>query len=418
MRPLLLLLSAGGASAQWDLGANIGYHAQPFRNVLLPWEPLTEAPTTANPVDALLGELRESSTRNEQRARTATLVARMAAVRLARTRATAQSLNATLTNLIGAARASDAAQRSEIERATARASEARQALLVSSTSKLRAERAAANAEAEAVKERAAAKAATDAAAKAAAEAATAKREAAALREESEAFAELRGQYQREVSAKEVAETARARAEGEREAEWAALSNHTAAVEARLREEEARADEVREMMATQNVELREDLAAKKKAAAEEAAAKAATRALAAEAKAAEERERGQRELAEAAAADARASNDALVKERARLQAEAKAGAAKAAAEASGLKSKLDAAEKRAAAAEGTLKEVHAQYGKLYDQLTATQLELAQREAERRERSSAGRYLAPAYTPRPGDAKRPPSPNEASGMLYSA
>ena len=104
MRPLLLLLSAGGASAQWGLGANVGYHAQPFRNVLLPWEPLTEAPTTANPVDALLGELRESSTRNEQRARTATLVARMAAVRLARTRATAQSLNATLTNLIGAAR--------------------------------------------------------------------------------------------------------------------------------------------------------------------------------------------------------------------------------------------------------------------------------------------------------------------------
>ena len=109
---------------------------------------------------------------------------------------------------------------------------------------------------------------------------------------------------------------------------------------------------------------------------------------------------------------------LAKERARLQAEAKAGAAKAAAEASGLKSKLAAAEKRAAAAEGTLKEVHAQYGKLYDQLTATQLELAQRDAERRERSTAGRYLAPAYTPKPGDAKRPPSPNEASGMLYSA
>ena len=45
MRPLLLLLAAGGASAQWGLGANVGYHAQPFSNVLLPWEPLTEAPT-------------------------------------------------------------------------------------------------------------------------------------------------------------------------------------------------------------------------------------------------------------------------------------------------------------------------------------------------------------------------------------
>ena len=111
MRPLLLFLSASGASAQWGLSANVGYHAQPFSNVLLPWEPLTEAPATANPVDALLGELRESSTRNEQRARTATLVARMAAARLVRTRATAQSLNATLTNLIGAARASDAAHR-------------------------------------------------------------------------------------------------------------------------------------------------------------------------------------------------------------------------------------------------------------------------------------------------------------------
>ena len=52
MRPLLLFLSASGASAQWGLGANVGYHAQPFSNVLLPWEPLTEAPATANPVDA------------------------------------------------------------------------------------------------------------------------------------------------------------------------------------------------------------------------------------------------------------------------------------------------------------------------------------------------------------------------------
>ena len=69
MRPLLLLLYAGGASAQWGLGANVGYHAQPFSNVLLPWEPLTEAPATADPVDALLGELRDSSTRNEQRGR-------------------------------------------------------------------------------------------------------------------------------------------------------------------------------------------------------------------------------------------------------------------------------------------------------------------------------------------------------------